>query len=432
MYKFLSLCQLDQVGRAAWLSSVGPDGYPEMKKLQEVENIGKAVNLNKKFEFTNPATSNGKGISKKPLAGFIAVDFTNVLAGPNCGRMLSELGATVYKVEPHNPQHPPMVMVAWQAEGNAGKKTIILDMHTDKGKEVMYDLVKLADVCIFNKSDNQVVNMGLDRETLSKFNPKIIHLNLQARKGEDKTADSANWPGYDPALQGKTGISKRFGPPGCPTLHGVASCVDYCTAYLGAWSGLTALYTREANGITGESAGASLALTASIMQFTHLGDGDDSNIPVGPKATGPTQFTRVYELKTIPGKWVYVVADCDLSKEMEADYKSVDEAIQKLADRGYVAVEVHSTRLIADRNLEGDSKTVCYENRERNGLHTRTWKPTWICYDNEPLEHPGAVGPTGCDKEDILENVLGYNTDKTRDLIQGGIVKQDYWVDCKN
>jgi len=137
----------------------------------------------------------------------IAVDFTNVLAGPNCGRMLSELGATVYKVEPHNPQHPPMVMVAWQAEGNAGKKTIILDMHTDKGKEVMYDLVKLADVCIFNKSDNQVVNMGLDRETLSKFNPKIIHLNLQARKGEDKTADSANWPGYDPALQGKTGIS---------------------------------------------------------------------------------------------------------------------------------------------------------------------------------------------------------------------------------
>ena len=35
-------------------------------------------------------------------------------------------------------------------------------------------------------------------------------------------------------------------------------------------------------------------------------------------------------------------------------------------------------------------------------------------------------------KEDILENVLGYTTDKTRDLIQGGIVKQDYWVDCKN
>ena len=53
------------------------------------------------------------GFHTKPLEGYVVVDFTNVLAGPNCGRMLSELGATVYKIEPHNPQHPPMVMVAW-------------------------------------------------------------------------------------------------------------------------------------------------------------------------------------------------------------------------------------------------------------------------------------------------------------------------------
>jgi hypothetical protein len=346
--------------------------------------------------------------------------------------MLSELGATVYKVEPQNPQHTPMVMVAWQAEGNAGKKTIILDMHKEKGREVMYDLLKFADVCILNKSDNQVINMGLDRETLDKINPKTIHLNLQARKGEDRTSESANWPGYDPALQGKTGISHRFGPPGCPTLHGVASCVDYCTAYLGAWSGLTALYTREANGVTGECAGASLALTASLMQFTHSGDREASNVPRGPKAMGPTPHNRIYELKKHPGKWIYVVADCDLSKEMENDYKTADDAIKKLAERGYLAVEIHSTRQIADRNLEGESKTVCYENRERNGLSSRTWKPTWISYDNEPLTHPGAVGPTGCDRDHILVDVLGYDEGKAKGLIDAGVVRQDYWVDCTN
>ena len=420
----------DQVGRACWLSSVGKEGYPKIKKLMEVENIDQVIDMNKKFEFDGE--TNGKTNSKKPLEGFVVVDFTNVLAGPNCGRMMSELGATVYKVEPHNPQHPPMVMIAWQAEGNAGKKTIILDMHTEKGKEVMYDLVKLSDICLINKSDQQVINMGLDRETLNKINPKIIHLNLQARKGEDRSSESANWPGYDPALQGKTGISYRFGPNDCPTLHGVASCVDYCTAYLGAWSGLTALYTREANGVTGECAGASLALTASLMQFTHCGDGKQNTIPRGPKATGPTPHTRVYELKKNPGKWIYVVADCDLTKETTEEYTSIDEAIKKLAERGYIAVEVQSTRTIADRNLEGESKTVCYENRERSGLLTRTWKPTWICYDNEPLEHPGAVGPTRCDKIDILTNVLGYDEGTANDLINAGVVKQDYWVDCKN
>ena len=422
----------DQVGRAAWFSSVGKEGYPDMKKMMEVENLSQVVDLNKKFELSNSAEVNGKNLNKKPLEGFVAVDFTNVLAGPNCGRMMSELGATVIKVEPHNPQHPPMVMVAWQAEGSAGKKTIILDLHTERGKEIMYDLVKLADVCIFNKADHQVVNMGLDRDTIDKINPKAILLNLQARKGEDKTSESANWPGYDPALQGKTGISHRFGPPGCPTLHGVASCVDYCTAYLGAWSGLTALYTRAANGVTGECAGASLALTASLMQFTHLGDGKDTNIPRGPKATGPTPFTRVYELKKSPGKWIYVVADCDLSKETEQDFDSVDEAISKLAKRGYIAVEVLSTRMIADRNLEGKSKTVCYENREKMGLLTKTWKPTWISYDNEPLEHPGAVGPTGCDKDHILKNVLGYDEKKANCLTAEGIVRPDYWVACQN
>merc|ERR1719400_890517 len=206
-------CEADQVGRAAWLSSVGPDGYPEMKKLQEVESIEKAVNLNKKFDFT---ASNGKGISKKPLAGFIAVDFTNVLAGPNCGRMLSELGATVFKVEPQNPQHPPMVMVTWQAEGNAGKKTIIVDFKTKEGKQVANDLVRLSDFVLINKSDGQVENMGLDRATLDQINQKSIHLNVQARRGENLKSESGMWPGYDLALQGKTGISYRFGPTDCP------------------------------------------------------------------------------------------------------------------------------------------------------------------------------------------------------------------------
>ena len=402
-----------------------------MNKVKEVEDVTQVIDMNKKFEFNT--LKNGKKIGhKKPLEGFVVTDFTNVLAGPNCGRMLSELGATVYKIEPHNPQHPPMVMVNWQAEGNAGKKTIILDMKSEKGKKVMYDLVKLSDIVLLNKNEAQVKAMGLDRQTLNKFNPKIINLNLQARRGEDMSSEAAQWPGYDPALQGKTGISHRFGPSGCPTLHGVASCVDYCTAYLGAWSGLTALYAREVHGATEECAGASLALTASLMQFTHCGDKDYSTIPYGPKATGPTSYTRVYELKKSPGKWLYVVADCDLTKQMYEEFSTVDEAITKLAEQGIIAVEVHSTRMIADRNLEGDSKTVCYENRERCGLQTRTWKPTWISYDNEPLEHPGAVGPTGCDKLEILTSVLGYDEGTAKSLLDAGVVRQDYWVDCKN
>ena len=64
--------------------------------------------------------------------------------------------------------------------------------------------------------------------------------------------------------------------------------------------------------------------------------------------------------------------------------------------------------------------------------HARTWKPTWICYDNRPLDHPGPVGPTGCDREEILTSVLGYGQEAARKLLRDGAVRQDYWVDCKN
>ena len=92
-------------------------------------------------------------------------------------------------------------MVTWQAEGNAGKKTIIVDFKTEEGKKVAMDLVKLSDFVLINKSDSQVEHMGLDRATLDQINQKSIHLNVQARRGENIKSESGMWPGYDPALQ---------------------------------------------------------------------------------------------------------------------------------------------------------------------------------------------------------------------------------------
>ena len=88
-----------------------------------------------------------------------------------------------------------------QAEGNAGKKTIIIDFKSEEGKKISHDLIKRADIVLLNKADEQVTNMALDRESLDRINAKAIHLNVQARKGENLYSESANWPGYDPALQ---------------------------------------------------------------------------------------------------------------------------------------------------------------------------------------------------------------------------------------
>ena len=147
---------------------------------------------------------------------------------------------------------------------------------------------------------------------------------------------------------------------------------------MGTWSGLTGLYFRETTGSSGVSAGTSLALTASLMQFTHLGDGNlitkmySSVILIrntfytntmisgegngrqpseGPKAKGPTPFTRTYQLKKSPEHWLYVVANCDLSYEFTI-FENVQQALKELADRGFTAVEVLSCRKIAERGLD--------------------------------------------------------------------------------
>ena len=70
--------------------------YPELQKLKEISSPGEILNLTQKF--FQSASSTGAKFHDKPLEGYVVADFSNVLAGPNCGRMLCELGATVYKV----------------------------------------------------------------------------------------------------------------------------------------------------------------------------------------------------------------------------------------------------------------------------------------------------------------------------------------------
>ena len=82
-----------------------------------------------------------------------------------------------------------------------------------------------------------------------------------------------------------------------------------------------------------------------------LGEGSGNLPPQGPKATGPSPFKRTYQLKKCPQSWLYVVADCDLTYEFANEYCSVEDAISKLAARGFLAVEVLSCKTLANRYI---------------------------------------------------------------------------------
>lgn len=400
-----------QLGRVAWLDSAQP--YPELASCKRQDAMsGKTAAL---------PTPGDKPVAKRPLEGFVLVDFANVIAGPNCGRMFSELGATVYKIDPIHPQHAPVIMVTWAAEHGVGKHSIILDMHTNEGKDIMNKIIAKADMVMANKRDNQFIRMGLDREALDKINPNIIAVQLTGHKGEKSSARD-NYPGYDPALQGATGLMHRFGPDGCPTFHGVASCVDYLCGYLGTWAGVSALFAREQRQDgKGDRAGTSLASAASLTQLL-LQQTPAPASATGPDATGNNDGERWYR---VSDGFIFARGKHDLSEELLP--LTMEQALAHLQKQNIQAVPVQTCQELAKRHRETPCKTVTFEQRERDGWESENFAPTWFVFDGENVGCPGPTARIGSDAPEILMD-LGYSSDDIKRLLSTGIVGQTEWI----
>jgi len=402
-----------QLGRPAWVESAQP--YPDPRACIPTDSVP---------ERRAPLPTAKGQLAKRPLEGFTLVDFANVVAGPNCGRMFSELGATVYKIDPIDPQHSPTIMVTWASEHGVGKRSIILDAKTDEGRAIMNQIVSKADMVMANKLDAQFERIGIDRKSLDKLDPSIIGIQLSAHRGE-KPGARDDYPGYDPVIQGITGIMVRFGPEGCPTYHGVASCVDYLCGYLGTWAGVTALVARERRKDgKGDWAETSLATAASLTQLL-LQQTPEPASARGAQATGMNAGERVYELTD---GWIFAQGDRDLSSELSS--LTVEVALARLSKRGVPAVPVQTCKELADRHREKPTTTVDFEMRRSDGWENECFAPSWFAFDGRRVASPGPASRVGSDAPAILAD-LGYSDEDVERLVSSGVVGQREWAPLK-
>ncbi len=139
------------------------------------------------------------------LQGVKVVELTNFIAGPTAGRCLADWGAEVIKIEPpggdlvrHHVVLPGMVaqpeMTVSFELVNANKKSVVLDMKTPEGKEIMDGLLKTAHVFLTNNRTEALIKMGLDYETLSAKYPSLIWAQLG---GYGEKGPLAKAPGFD-------------------------------------------------------------------------------------------------------------------------------------------------------------------------------------------------------------------------------------------
>lgn len=196
----------------------------------------------------------GDEIDEGPLSGIKVLEITQMVAGPLAGTMLADLGASVLKIE--DLRGDPYRNVEPQYKGmcsrffamNRGKRSIRLNLKTEKGREIAQALAKQVDVVIVNSRPEAMKRLKLDYETLKSINPRIIYVLISGFGLDGPYADR---PAYDQVIQAITGAMDLQNPEGPPAPLR-SFFVDKFAGTAAASAVTTALYRREKNGGKGQ------------------------------------------------------------------------------------------------------------------------------------------------------------------------------------
>ena len=189
----------------------------------------------------------------KPLTGIRVLDLSKVLAGPICAQYLGDLGADIIKVETVGqgdetrgwPPFPAPGLGTVFLSANRNKRSIAVDMKTEKGREIVHALARSADVAIESFGTGVAERLGIDAATLRSLNDRLIHCSIS---GFGRSGPLKNSPGYDVILQAFCGIMSMTGDEDGGYIRSPISPIDQMTG-VHAFSGILALlYAREKTG----------------------------------------------------------------------------------------------------------------------------------------------------------------------------------------
>lgn len=201
----------------------------------------------------------------KALEGIRVLDFTRYIAGPYCGMLLAVMGADVIRIEPPEgeidrdigPYAPTGEgMYPWQFCCN--KRGITLNLRTEKGRELLKELVKKTDVVLEAFVPKAKKKLGLDYESLKELNPGLI---LTSISGFGQYGPYSDYGCFDAIAQAMAGLMVISGFPGNPPTKPASSFADYSTGLYATIGTLAALFHRQKTGV-GQSVDACLLDTA--------------------------------------------------------------------------------------------------------------------------------------------------------------------------
>jgi crotonobetainyl-CoA:carnitine CoA-transferase CaiB-like acyl-CoA transferase len=191
---------------------------------------------------------------------------------------------------------------------NRNKKSIVVDLKTEEGKEVFHQLVKVSDGVFNNLRGDVPEKLGINYEALKHVNPKIVTCSLS---GFGTSGPMVKEPAYDYLIQGMLGFMSLTGEPDGPPSKAGLSIIDFSTGYSAALGMMIGLYQAQRRGIGSDVDVSLLDTGASMLNYLaawHLNKGYQ------PQRTADSAHPTLVPSQNFATKDGYVVVMCNKEK----------------------------------------------------------------------------------------------------------------------
>lgn len=245
-----------------------------------------------------------------PLRGIRVLELGHTVMGPTCGMILADMGAEVIKVE-RAPGGDDTRRLPGFGAGlfpflNRNKKSVVVNLKSDDGKEVLKRLIASADALLENFGPGAVDRLGFGYEACAQINPRLIYCNLKGfMPGPYEMR-----PSLDHLVQMMGGLAYMTGRKGDPLRAG-ASVIDIVGGTFGALGIITALYERQKTG-RGRHITATLFESAVFLVGQHMAVAaitGEKSIPM-PEGQGAWSVYDLFE--TAEGETIFIGITSDL------------------------------------------------------------------------------------------------------------------------
>jgi len=206
---------------------------------------------------------------KPPLAGLRVIELGQLIAGPFCGQLLGDFGAEVIKIEAPDAPDPARGWGAAKVDGQSlfwpiiarNKKSLTLNLRTEKGQSILKELAKSADVLIENFRPGTLERWNIGPDVLHQINPGLVITRIS---GYGQTGPESHKAGYASVGEAKGGLRHLIGEPDRLPARAGVSLGDTMTGTFAALGTMMALFSRER---TGKGQVVDAAIYETVMAF---------------------------------------------------------------------------------------------------------------------------------------------------------------------